>query len=279
MMKRIFLAVSLLLLSVVVTLAQVKGSEEWVKIDGHHGRLQAVLQKPQLVAGEKCPMVIFCHGFGGTKEGPLFELTTDTLQAHGIASIRFDFNGHGESEGTFEQMTVPNEIEDARRVYEYVRQLDYVSEIAVVGHSQGGVVAAMLAGQLGTPAFRAVVLMAPAAVLREDVIRGNTFGKYYDPLNPPEVVDLGGGRKLGREFIRTAFSLPIYETAACYQGEALILHGNADRIVPYTYGEHFHQLWPKSHYELMEGFDHGFHPDVVRTTTMVSDYLLRLFGK
>ena len=170
--------------------------------------MQAILQKPVLKPGEQCPMVIFCHGFGGSKDGPLFELITDTLQAHGIASIRFDFNGHGESEGDFQEMTVPNEIEDAKHVYAYVRDLRYINSIAIVGHSQGGVVASMTAGQLGTDALRAVVLMAPAAVLRDDAIRGSTMGKMYDPLDPPEYVELWGGKKLGREYIKTAFWLP-----------------------------------------------------------------------
>ena len=257
---------------------------EVVFIDGHHGRLKALIQKPELQQGEKCPMVIFCHGFSGTKDGPLFELVADTLQAHGIASIRFDFNGHGESEGEFKDMTVPNEIEDAKKVVEYVRDLKYVSTIAIGGHSQGGVVAAMTAGQLseelGEPAFKAVALMAPAAVLRDDAIRGNTMGKQYDPFDPGEYVELWGGLKLGGEYIRTSFSLPIYETAAKYQGPALIIHGNGDRVVPYTYGERFHQIWPKSELVIQEYFDHGFSQNVYRTTDIVSDYLTKqLKGK
>ena len=257
---------------------------ETVFIDGHHGRLKALIQKPELQPGEKCPMVIFCHGFSGTKDGPLFELVADTLQAHGIASIRFDFNGHGESEGEFKDMTVPNEIEDAKKVVEYVRDLRYVSTIAIGGHSQGGVVAAMTAGQLseelGEPAFKAVALMAPAAVLRDDAIRGNTMGKQYDPFDPGEYVELWGGLKLGGEYIRTSFSLPIYETAAKYQGPALIIHGNGDRVVPYTYGERFHQIWPKSELVIQEYFDHGFSQNVYRTTDIVSDYLIKqLKGK
>jgi alpha/beta superfamily hydrolase/peroxiredoxin len=251
---------------------------EKVTIDGDHGKLSAIIQKPALKEGEKCPMVVFCHGFGGTKDGPLFELICDTLQAHGIASVRFDFNGHGESEGAFKDMTVPNEIEDAKKVVEYVRDLRYVSDLAIVGHSQGGVVASMTAGELsealGKPAFKAVALMAPAAVLREDAIRGNTFGKQYDPLDPPEYVQLWGTQQLGANYIRTAFSLPIYETAAKYQGPALINHGNADRIVPYTYGERFHQIWPKSEFVLQEYVDHGFSQNIYRSTDIVAQYLI-----
>ena len=251
------------------------GQGERVSIDGDHGKLAAIIQKPELRQGEKCPMVVFCHGFGGRKEGPLFELIADTLQAHGIASIRFDFNGHGESEGDFKDMTVPNEIEDAKKVVEYVRDLRYVSSLAIVGHSQGGVVAAMTAGELGTEAFKAVALMAPAAVLREDAIRGSTFGKQYDPLDPPEYVELFGPQKLGANYIRTAFSLPIYETAAKYQGPALIIHGNADRVVPYTYGERFHHIWPGSEYVLQEYFDHGFSQNIYRSTDIVAQFLLK----
>lgn len=255
-----------------------KGGER-ISIDGHHGKLQAILVKPELQAGQQCPMVVFCHGFSGRKDGPLFELICDTLQAHGIASIRFDFNGHGESEGEFKDMTVPNEIEDAKKVVAYVRDLRYVSDIAIVGHSQGGVVAAMTAGQMsqeaGQDAFKAVALMAPAAVLRDDAIRGNTMGKMYDPFDPGEYVELFGGQKLGGDYIRTAFSLPIYETAAYYQGSALIVHGNADRVVPYTYGERFHKIWPKSEFVLQEYYDHGFSQNIYRTTDIVARYLIR----
>lgn len=252
---------------------------ETVYIEGDHSRLKALIQKPDLKQNEQCPMVVFCHGFGGSKDGPLFELIADTLQAHGIASIRFDFNGHGESGGEFKDMTVPNEIEDAKKVVAYVRNLEYVSSLAIVGHSQGGVVASMTAGQLseeqGASAFKAVALMAPAAVLRDDAIRGNTMGKSYDPFDPGEYVELWGGLKLGGKYIRSAFSLPIYETAAKYKGSALIIHGNADRVVPYTYGERFHQIWPKSELVIQEYFDHGFSQNIYRTTDLVSEYLIR----
>ena len=252
---------------------------EPVLIDGDHGRLKALIQKPELKQGEKCPMVIFCHGFSGTKDGPLFELIADTLQAHGIASIRFDFNGHGESECEFKDMTVPNEIQDAKKVVEYVRDLRYVSDLAIVDHSQGGVVASMTAGQLseelGAPAFKAVALMAPAAVLRDDAIRGSTMGKSYDPFDPGEYVELWGGLKLGGNYIRTAFTLPIYETAAKYQGPALIVHGTADRVVPYTYGERFHQIWPNSQLVIQDYFDHGFSQNIYSSTDIVAEYLIK----
>jgi len=251
------------------------GVEERITIDGDHGKLQAIMQKPQLSIGQKCPIVMLCHGFGGKKDGALFENIADSLQAHGIASIRFDFNGHGESEGDFVDMTVSNEISDAKKVYDYVKALSFVDGIAIVGHSQGGVVASMTAGELGTSAFRAVVLMAPAAVLREDAIRGSTFGKMYNPDLPTDYIDFGD-MHLGYDYVRTAKRLPIYETAVHYQGPALILHGTFDRVVPYTYGERYHQIWPKSEFVALEYFDHGFSQDIILATDIVSEYLIKV---
>ena len=255
------------------------GTRETLTIDGSKGKLAAVIQKPALQQGQRCPMVMLCHGFGGSKEGQMFDLIADSLCQHGIASIRFDFNGHGQSEGEFVDMTVPNEIEDAQKVFEYVRDLRYVDGVALVGHSQGGVVASMLAGQLSADDIAAVALMAPAAVLRDDAIRGNTMGATYNPLDAPEYVELYGGRKLGRNYITSAFRLPIYETAAKYTGPALIVHGTADRVVPYTYGIRYHQLWKDSEYVELDDHDHGFSQNVYRATRIVSDFLIKTLKK
>lgn len=250
----------------------IAGTREKVVIGGSKGKLSAIIQKPELKAGEKVPMAILMHGFTADKDSRIIALLADSLQARGIASIRFDFNGHGESEGDFQEMTVPNEIEDAKMVYEHVKALPYVSDVALAGHSQGGVVASMVAGELGNDKVKAVVLFAPAAVLRDDAIRGNTMGAFYNPLDPPEYVQLGN-KKLGGDFIRTAFSLPIYPTAAKYTGAACIIHGNGDRIVPYTYGERYHEIWQNSQLHILEGYDHGFSQNEYRATSIAASFL------
>jgi alpha/beta superfamily hydrolase len=251
----------------------IKAQTESVVIDGDHGKLQAVIHKPQLKSGERVPMVVLCHGFMGNMQSGLLIKIAELLQAQGIASIRFDFNGHGQSEGRFQDMTVPNEIVDAKKVIEYVSALPYVSSVAISGHSQGGVVAAMTAGELGGDKIKAVVLLAPAAVLRDDAIRGSTMGATYDPFNLGEYVELFRGLKLGAEYIRTAFTLPIYETSAQYQGPALIIHGTGDRVVPYTYGERFHQIWPKSKLQIIDRADHGFSKEIEQVATTTAEFL------
>ena len=269
MRKIKFLATMLLAMMATSIYAQT----ETVTIDGDHGKLQGIILKPELKAGQRCPMVLLCHGFMGNKEGAIEKQIAELLQAQGIASIRFDFNGHGQSEGRFQDMTVPNEIVDAKKVIEYVSRLPYVESIAISGHSQGGVVAAMTAGELGAEKIKAVVLLAPAAVLRDDAIRGSTMGAVYDPFNPGEYVELFRGMYLGGEYIRTAFSLPIYETAAKYQGPSLIIHGTGDRVVPYTYGERFHQIWPNSELVIIDRADHGFSKEIEQVAKKSAEFL------
>lgn len=250
-------------------------STQRVNIDGSVGRLSAILHQPSLKRGEKCPIVIICHGFTGNKDWSLFISLADTLQAHGIATIRFDFNAHGDSDGDFVNMTVPNEIEDAKCVYHYAVNLPFIDthRIGMVGHSQGGVVVSMVAGEL-KDSLSAIVLLAPAAVLRDDAIRGNTMGAIYDPLSPPEYVELPSGHHLGCKFIQTAFSLPIYETAEQYRGAACIIHGTGDRIVPYTYSERYHRIWQNSELHILDGVDHSFNHNLQLVTSIATHYLV-----
>lgn len=269
--NRILVCVALMLIAV-----GLNAKTEKVWIQGSVGKLAAVVQVPDgLAEGEKCPVVILMHGFMGNKDGMLEKLTADRLAQSGIASVKFDFNGHGESEGEFSNMTVPNEIEDAKLVYEYVRSLPFAGDVAMTGHSQGGVVASMTAGDLGFDNVKCVVLLAPAAVLRDDAIRGNTMGARYNPLDPPALIPLFGDIKLGGEYIRTAFSLPIYETARKYTGPACIIHGTGDQVVPYTYGERYHEIWPGSELHILHAADHGFSKNMQEVIDLTVNFLIK----
>lgn len=244
-----------------------------LQIDGSQGKLSAQIQRPE--GNNRVPMVILLHGFAGKKEYELLTTLADELEKNNIASIRFDFNGHGHSEGRFEDMTVLNEIEDAEKVYDYVRNLDYVDpeKISVAGHSQGGVVASMLAGKLGSGKIHKVVLFAPAAVLRDDAIRGNVFGVNYDAANPPESVKIFEGYNLGRNYILTAQLLKIYETAEKFTGPVCLIHGTGDRIVPYTYSERYNKIYRNSELHLLEGVNHGFDSCWEEAAKIAADFL------
>lgn len=245
-------------------------------LKGSEGALYAELQKPQADA-QKMPLVIICHGFSGNCKSQLLTDIADDLQRDGIASLRFDFNGHGRSEGRFQDMTVPNEIQDLKNVIAWALSQPWVASISLLGHSQGGVVVSMTAGELGDKVISSIVLMAPAAVLRDDALRGNTMGVQYDPWNlTGDYVQLPfGGLKLGRKYIESAINLPIYETALNYTGPVLVIHGTHDRVVPYTYGERYNQGYQNSSIKLIPGEDHSFSVSTSEAARYAADWLVR----
>lgn len=266
MMRPALLATALLTLSMGAASAQ----SEQVTIQGDHGKLSAILQRPD--NGKNVPLVILCHGFTADKNRPLLTDIANDLEQEGIASLRFDFNGHGQSEGNFSDMTVPNEISDAKHVYEYARKLPWVTSISLAGHSQGGVVASMTAGELGTDKIKALALLAPAAVLREDAIRGILMGKQYDSSNPPAKIPVHDGLMLGRNYVKTAQTLPIYETASQYQGPVYMLHGLADVIVPYTYSLRYQRIYFHGKVDLVPNEDHSFTHDTAGAARKVAEF-------
>ena len=268
---------SLMLAALLISPLKVSAQSQNVEINGDHGKLSAVIQRPD--NQKKYPLVILLHGFTANKEHDLLKTLADDLESEGIATIRFDFNGHGQSEGNFQDMTVLNEIEDAKKVYDYVSKLSEVTSISIAGHSQGGVVTSMVAGELGTDKVKAIALMAPAAVLREDALRGILQGAAYDPINPPKYVEIDKGDrghfKVGREYIKAAQTLPIYETSIAYQGSACLVHGTGDVVVPYTYSLRYGRIYANSELHLLKNFDHGFTQDIAKTAKIVSDYFVR----
>lgn len=250
-------------------------NEKSVEISGSMGKLFGLLALPEMEAGAKCPMVILCHGFKGNLDYPLWPLIINVLNAHGIGTLRFDFNGCGKSEGEFENMTVPNEIDDLFNVISWVRKQPFTDGISLVGHSQGGVVAGMVAGECGVEQIESLVLLSAAAVLRDDALRGDTQGTKYDPwhLDKPWY-PLAGTYKLGRAYIQTAMNLPIYETTARYKGPALILNGMADQVVPYTYGERYHEVLEDSQLVIVPGENHSWSVDPQYGVKLLTEWLI-----
>ena len=224
---------------------------EKISIQGK-GKLSAYLQKP--CTDYRGPIAVLMHGFMANKKLEPLKSIANELENRGIASLRFDFDGHGESEGRFRDMTVLTELEDARRVIDYVRRAGAYDSIALVGHSQGGVVAGMIAGELGDE-IKALVQLAPAAVLKDDALQGVLMGKQYDPSNPPETLTVFFHR-VGKGYFLAAQSLPIYEQSSLYKGPVLLIHGTKDRIVPHSYSEKYNQVYSNSILQLYEGENH-----------------------
>lgn len=225
-------------------------------------------------ATDKCPMVILMHGFMSSKRLYPIPNIMKSLASAGIASISFDFNAHGKSEGSFVNMTISSEISDAKAVYDYVASLPHVSSVALLGHSQGGVIAGMVAGQLEESASKpvCVVQMAPAAVLKDDAIAGQCMGKKYDPANPPEYVNVFF-HKLGRPFIKEAQTLPIYEISSKYSGKVCLIHGKKDKIVPFSYSEKYSRSYKDSVLYLLDEEGHMMNKNKKEIVGLVTSFL------
>ncbi len=273
-MKKILFAAIATLLGMFTVNAQ---SSDTLRIDGSVGKLFTIVERP--VATGKVPLVIICHGFSGNCQRPFINDLSHSIVAQGMATLRFDFNGHGHSDGEFKDMTVLNEIDDLKDVIAWARKQSWVKNISLVGHSQGGVVVSMVSGELGDKEIKAEVLLAAAAVLRDDALRGNTMGAIYDPWNfKGDYIELphspeAGALLLGKNYVETAIRLPIYETAANYNGPTLIVQGTHDQVVPYTYAERFNEKIPNSVLKLIPDENHVFSNTQKETSILVADWL------
>ena len=92
-----------------------------------------------------------------------FRQIADTLARRGIAVLRMDDRGTGESGGTFKGSTSPDFAEDVRAGLAYLRTRPDIrsDRLGVLGHSEGAIIAPMVAEK--EPDLRAIVLLAGIA--------------------------------------------------------------------------------------------------------------------
>ena len=269
-MRKLFL---LIFASVLFSACAVPTVRKDFTIDGDHGKLSAVLQTPK--NKKSYPLVIIMHGFNANKEMYLLTDLSARLNKRGIATLLFDFNGHGQSEGLFLDMTVLNELEDARRIYMYAEKLPKVKSVSMAGHSMGAVVTAMLAGELDKDKIKTIVLISPAPELKEDTAKGDLFGIRFDTKNVPEYITLSNGLKVGRAFLQTTPTIPIYEMAKNYTGPVLVIHSEDDQLVPYRYGVEFSKIYKNAILKTLHGLDHNFTQDTPAVNKQIADYLAK----
>ena len=101
----------------------------------------------------KVPVVIMVTGSGQqNRDEELFEhkpflVIADFLARNGIASLRYDDRGAGLSTGDIENVTTEGFCRDAAAGIAFLRKTGHFSKIGVLGHSEGGSIAFMLAAQ------------------------------------------------------------------------------------------------------------------------------------
>ncbi len=227
-------------------------------ISGAVGKLSVRLQMSDYENGNTIPMVILCHGLGDSKNNVMFEdMASDALNEK-MGVVRFDFNGHGDSEGEFENMDAINIQEDLRKVIEWTIKQPFTKNVSLVGVSLGGIVVGMVAPEYSDKSLNGIVMLAPGGVAPDLMLMGNFYGFKFDPWNPPDYIPFGNNRRLGKNYIETMRDLPIYQTARKYYGHALILNGLKDSVVPYTYAMRYNEVMPLAELRLIKGENHMF---------------------
>ena len=87
-------------------------------------------------------IVIIAHGLTGSMDREMCSFLAKGLAERGWPALRFSFSGHGNSEGSFDEMTISKEIEDLQSV---IDQYKGARKLAYIGHSMGAAVGALTA--------------------------------------------------------------------------------------------------------------------------------------
>lgn len=191
----------------------------WVPSCGK--RMAGVLHLPE--GRRRVPALLMLHGFTGHKAEThrLFVHTARRLAREGLAVLRFDFLGSGDSEGLFEEMTISGEVEDALNALHFLRAQPRVdtNRIAMLGFSLGGCVCALCQPRAGN--IKTLVLWAPVS---------NPM-RRMPPTGVPEKPVNIGGNLVSPAFYRELPELKPLEAVRPYKGAVLILHGANDQAV------------------------------------------------
>jgi pimeloyl-ACP methyl ester carboxylesterase len=242
--------------------------------------LYGMLHRPD--GTEIAPAVVLCHGFTGQRleSHRLFVKMARDLAAHGIAALRFDFRGSGESEGHFQDMTISGEISDAEAALRWLMKRHHAllpetagvmasqgmmalqgrqrgidpARLGLLGLSLGGCVSACVAGR--HPQVVKALALWSAAAHPERFWNADA----EKSLAGREFVDWGGNL-IGRAFLeeaRAGVIRPLAEIAH-YSGPVLIVHGEKDASVPLESAQEYAAAVPgRKAVHIIAGADHVY---------------------
>jgi uncharacterized protein len=191
------------------------------------------------------------HGFTGDKTGThrLFVHAARAFAAHGIAVLRFDMRGSGDSEGEFQDITLAGEIGDSQVALDWLSSRPDIDpgRIGVIGLSLGGIVESVLAGR-NPSRIRGLAYWAAAA--NTDVFMhmaertadksGKSTNSLMDALISRGYI-LVWGYPVGLPFIQTFFAENPLEELKNYLGKAIVIHSKSDPTVPANQADVFAQ--------------------------------------
>ena len=187
------------------------------------------------------PCVICSHGLFSSKDSEKLVEIGEAFSAQGIAVIRYDHQGCGESEGELGATTASSRIKDLEAIGDLALHHPLLGDrFGLLGSSMGGFISIFKA--TADPSVKALVLWATPALLQG--------GK--------EVIETEEGVRLQDSFYVDARG---YDASQAIKGlnNCLFLHGEADEIVPLAHAETLYQAaHPPKHLEVFPGGDHRF---------------------
>ncbi|SHM97122.1 alpha/beta hydrolase [Roseibium suaedae] len=118
------------------------------------------------------PGLFWLSGFKSDMSGSKAQALAAFAARRGCSCTRFDYTGHGQSGGLFEDACVSDWLEDARAAFEQF----CTGPTVLVGSSMGGWIAMLLALALKeTGLIKGIVLIAPAADFTEELMWKQRF--------------------------------------------------------------------------------------------------------
>ena len=240
-----------------------------IKDDGI--RLCAELDMPKSGAA-RCPLVIVIHGFTGYKEERHIVAVSRALNEVGCATLRVDMYGHGHSDGAFEDHTLYKWLTGALAVIDYARTLDFVTDLYLCGHSQGGMTV-MLAGAMKHEFIRGLIPLSPAWMIPEEARKGTLLGTDFDPDRVPEMLPAFGPRGLKGNYVRVARMIHVEEAIDRYTGPVLIVHGDGDETVPVEYGIRAAERYRDCKLVIIPGDTHCYDRHLDQVTEAVKEWM------
>ena len=207
--------------------------------------------------GEKTPIVILAHGLNSNRT--YLSDVAWKLADQGIASIRFDMGGCGDSSGESTDMTVATQTENVVDVLEYARGLSWVDtdQVFLFGKSMGGI-AVMLAASGHLDEIAGIALWYPALVITDGTQHGYLLGTTFNAFFPPATVE-AFDFSYSRKFIRQCQCLQMDSVMEKLNCPVLILHGDKDVVVPISYSTHAAEVLPDCTMFTIYGGIHGFY--------------------
>ena len=136
-----------------------------------------------------------------------------------------------------------------------------------MGTSQGGAVSAITAAD-HQEEIRGAILLYPAFCLVD-----MTMERFDSAEDIPDTY-FSLWMTVGRTYAENLLDYDIYEEISGYEKDVLILHGDADGIVPLSYSEKALEVYASAQLEVFPGAGHGFYgEDAQKAIHLILNYL------